>query len=496
MDEQNEQQTNSNTHTDICVLFIFRYLCCGRVLDAKWNWMYYFVFIFRYITSFLVIVSIACVFWIRIDNIDSNVIDNDLISVFIISLIIFIPLVSLFVNIFHFRNAIVATFTVTPDRTATELIMTGMAHEINDLLLFSRNDDSIKIDLNKRDYQNRTPVIFAANFGDVEGLRRLLKQGADFTQHGSSCSPLTMAALCNYTECVEFLLDEVPGYDVNEIDPQGETALTITCIKNSNLKNEFATDAMLLLLDKYKVDVNSRNKSGDTALINACDQGHLQGVKILLSKYNDVIDINVKNNDGWTAFASATFEGYTDIMKLLLETNKLDNDAINDAFVSGFGSSKSLDGPTYLMKHYNVSVDCTDYDGYSALIRAIEDQDKNKIDLLLSDEYIDKIDIYTKNRWDATALGFAVYQSNIGVIEKLLTIHSNNSNSQHDNSNYINNAFAQGAYLIQTNSTYSNDEQLWNGMKYLINHCDIDVNTVYVCGHFFQIVIVLMVTVA
>ena len=145
--EKNAQETKSiqvNANANNCcnfdvtrkpkfVWFWLRFLFCGGVLFVKWNWMYYFIFLFRYITSLAIIVAIAIVFWMETDNndekenvINSNVIDNDLIAVLICVLLDGIPTVCLVINILHIRNAIVITFTVTPDRTATQLVIENL----------------------------------------------------------------------------------------------------------------------------------------------------------------------------------------------------------------------------------------------------------------------------------------------------------------------------------------------------------------------------------
>ena len=343
---QSKDLLRSSPHINICccnlklsckqklIWFSFRYILCSGVLYTKWNWMYYFIFIFRFISSFSMVIIIGYAFWTRNNNVvafdrddismNSDIINSDLISILIVELLIGIPIIFLIINIFHARNYILETHTATPDRTATELVMTGLGHEINDLLLFSRNQKSIKIDINKKDVNNRSPVMFAVTFGDIEGLEKLFEQGADFTQHGSKFSPLTMATFFNYTKCVEFLLDKVPQYNMNEIDPNGHTALTVTCVRNPYNHNKFATEAMLLLLEKYKMDVNNRNKYGETALIVASIKGHLEGVRLLLSKYENSIDVNIQDGTGKTAFMHAKSGNNVQIMKLLQSTQKID----------------------------------------------------------------------------------------------------------------------------------------------------------------------------
>jgi ankyrin repeat protein len=61
-------------------------------------------------------------------------------------------------------------------------------------------------------------------------------------------------------------------------------------------------------------------------IIVACQNGHINIIKLLINKG---IDINIKNNDGLAGLYSACKNGHIDIVKLLIDKgadiNKMDN---------------------------------------------------------------------------------------------------------------------------------------------------------------------------
>ena len=88
-------------------------------------------------------------------------------------------------------------------------------------------------------------------------------------------------------------------------------------------------NVMKLLLNKYKVNVNSCDENGKTALITACKNDHIDGVRWLLSNKGDEIDVNIQNTKGWTPIRFATYHSNIEIMKLLIDSNKLEKNALD-----------------------------------------------------------------------------------------------------------------------------------------------------------------------
>lgn len=63
-------------------------------------------------------------------------------------------------------------------------------------------------------------------------------------------------------------------------------------------------------------DINTRDESGETALMQASKSGHLEVIKLLLAKGADA---NAKSKDGTTALIHAAQRGHTDVVKQLQE---------------------------------------------------------------------------------------------------------------------------------------------------------------------------------
>jgi hypothetical protein len=113
-----------------------------------------------------------------------------------------------------------------------------------------------------------------------------------------------MCAAAN-TEIVKALLNA--DVDVNLRDRYGETTLMIATQYGH-------TDAVNALLEKG-ADVNLQNNTGSTALMIATQYGHTDAVNALIEKGADV---NLQNKDGSTALIWAAQGAHTEIVKALL----------------------------------------------------------------------------------------------------------------------------------------------------------------------------------
>lgn len=148
----------------------------------------------------------------------------------------------------------------------------------------------------------------------------------------------------------------------------------ISCIKNNNLEWLLAAkNGDILTIKQLISEVNSSvaDTIGKTALIRACQYGHLELVHYLLATKN--IDINIQDKSGKTALMHAIIKDHLNIVGLLLSKDFID-------------------------------INIQDEEGKTALMWAVQKGNVEIVQLIL--KYID-IDLYLKNRKALTAFKLA-----------------------------------------------------------------------------------------
>lgn len=96
------------------------------------------------------------------------------------------------------------------------------------------------------------------------------------------------------------------GVDVNITDNCGIPFVNWVAIKGCIEVFEFILE--------YNLDINKKNKFGDTALMEAVYNGH---VKMVISLIKAGVDVNAKNKDDETALSIAIQENHKEIIKIL-----------------------------------------------------------------------------------------------------------------------------------------------------------------------------------
>jgi ankyrin repeat protein len=143
---------------------------------------------------------------------------------------------------------------------------------------------------------NKTLLAMAID-ADTKGVRYLIDEGADVNAKDDNGKTVLMfAAEMGSSDLIEYLIENKA--DVNAMDNDGNTAL-LGAVQGFSL---YQTCIVKMLID-YGADVNAKNHSGDTALIEAVRTSrHTEVVKLLITHGADV---NAENKYGATALRVA-----------------------------------------------------------------------------------------------------------------------------------------------------------------------------------------------
>lgn len=186
---------------------------------------------------------------------------------------------------------------------------------------------------------------------------------------------------------------DVPG----KLIPQ----LLLNAAKYGNL------EIMTLLLERYQVDVNVMNRSGNTALHIAARGNQYHVVTALLDHYNGPLEI--VNREGETALQIAVYHDHDKILRALLD---YDNGCVNLLDKNGDTalhhatrrfSSKCLGG---LLNQKEIRVNCLGRHGITALCEAVDRNNFEALKALLLHKEIE-VNICTTESQPRTALDFA-----------------------------------------------------------------------------------------
>jgi predicted component of type VI protein secretion system len=140
-------------------------------------------------------------------------------------------------------------------------------------------------------------LIKASMQNRLDEVARLLKSGADVNARDNEGSTALMwATYWGYLDIVNLLLEK--GADINAKDGSGRTALMWVLSKG----RPFVDVDMMKLLVHKGADVNAKDKDGVTALMQSVSRCKLEVIRLLL---DGGADINAKTNAGETALMSA-----------------------------------------------------------------------------------------------------------------------------------------------------------------------------------------------
>ncbi|CAC5383012.1 unnamed protein product [Mytilus coruscus] len=210
-----------------------------------------------------------------------------------------------------------------------------------------------KIDM--EDVDGFTALRIACNYGHTSTVKFLLFKGANVNKvDKSGCSPLTSACCSVFRDCQQFAYKHgVPG----------------KCTSVSSRSAQYKE--IISLLIKCDADVNSIDTDGTTCLIAASCGGHINLIKLILSKISDFNMINRADNNGKTAFFHACSRDLADVAQLLFNRGAYINKSSNEGWTPLMIACKNgyKDIVDFLIGK-GANVDIEDMYGWTALMYA------------------------------------------------------------------------------------------------------------------------------
>ncbi|APR97800.1 ankyrin repeat domain-containing protein [Wolbachia endosymbiont of Folsomia candida] len=195
------------------------------------------------------------------------------------------------------------------DILTRQLFYAAESGDLEDVRRFIRNG----ADINEQDDMGNTPLYIAASAGHLTIVNALIAAGADVNNGdvlGSRPGAALHGAASNgHLEIVNILIAR--GADVNKGDRCGygpETALHCAA-RNGHL------EIVNVLIDAG-ADINSQGRDENAPLHSAARSGHLEIVNILIARG---ADINFNNNHGITPLHSAARNGHLEIVNVLID---------------------------------------------------------------------------------------------------------------------------------------------------------------------------------
>ncbi|XP_068435979.1 kinase D-interacting substrate of 220 kDa B isoform X1 [Clinocottus analis] len=317
--------------------------------------------------------------------------------------------------------------------TTTSLKMTSLAIQSLFSYVEEENLAAIKAHLDKfkdvdsRSDNGQTPLMVAAEQGNLEILQELIKRGANVNLDDVDCwTALISAAKEGHIEVVKELLEN--NANLEHRDMGGWTALMWGAYKgrtevvqlllekgaNPNITGQYSVYPIIWasgrghaeivhLLLQHGAKVNCSDKYGTTPLIWASRKGHFDSVMHLLANGADVDqegansmtalivgvkggftevvkellkrnpNVNMTDKDGNTALAIAAKEGHTEIVQDLLDAGTYVNilDRSGETMLIGAVRGGHVEIVRALLNKY-ADIDVRGQDGKTALYWAVE----------------------------------------------------------------------------------------------------------------------------
>lgn len=175
---------------------------------------------------------------------------------------------TLCINSFNNDNTILTTLSHFNLTRATISFISLLSHIIKSSSKFSNY-------INQKNKKGYNALLYSAFRGNLEIFNKLMESGADISiVNSSGLNVLHLASQGNYPNMIVYLIEKY-GLDINSKDNKGNTALHWAVYMNSKQAVDF--------LMYYNIDTNIRDNDGETALEIAVNKGN----QYLIKRFNE-----------------------------------------------------------------------------------------------------------------------------------------------------------------------------------------------------------------
>ena len=184
----------------------------------------------------------------------------------------------------------------------------------NLLIVFCVAASLLGCEIKDKDAAVEKNIYKAIEKNDPKKLREILNNNPVYATYlhkigKNSSTPLAMAASLGNYEVMKVMLVEYNAKVDSRNGRHNSTELMIAAANHCN--------KCIDLLLAYGANINALSSQNETALMNACQMGNFEGVKLLLIRG---ADLTIKSRiSGVTALDEAAKYGHYDIVKLLLQ---------------------------------------------------------------------------------------------------------------------------------------------------------------------------------
>lgn len=317
-------------------------------------------------------------------------------------------------------NIIPGFASIKNDTFRTALMCASRQGRVNEVkFLLSKYKDSI--DINTKDETGKTAFMHAACGNHVDTMKLLLNTGKIDIQAKTNDNRTVLSLATSYgsVNAIKLLVSSNDDDDceieckIDQLQLQIDAAF-IDATSN-NCKN---TNGIQYLLQHQSVNINAIDEEGFTALMHSIFAESDELVKLLLSY--DEIDVNIRTHNV-NAISVCILTGNINMLELLLATGKVPMHEIEKAFIL---SPQTLDALKYLidnrMVNINATCDLDDVKGVTALIHAVIADHDEKVKFLLSEPYVNQIDINAETSARLNAFGYATQKADSDMLQRLM----------------------------------------------------------------------------